>query len=203
MDTEQFWKVIGNYNTGTLYIQIIFILLLGLSLILACKKKYWALPKLVLGVANIFIGVIFFLYYGTEPIQTYFAAPLFITVGLLFEWDGIKHRKNKFNGIKGISLALLGLVILYPLVSILLGNSFPQMVLYIMPCPIISLSIVIYLCYENHNKLLLALLIIWGLTGIKAFLYNALEDTILLICGIYALIIFIKEIKVKKALKQR
>jgi len=198
MNTDQFWTVIGNYNTNTLYIQIFFTLLLGLSLILAYKKKYWALPKLVLGAANIFIGVIFFICYGAEPIQTYFAAPLFITVGSLFIWDGIKHKKDKFNGIKGINLALLGLVISYPIVSILLGNSFPQMVLYIMPCPIISFSIVIYLCYENHNKFLLALLVVWGLTGVKAFFYDALEDVILLICGIYALIVLIKEIKPRK-----
>jgi hypothetical protein len=197
MNTEQFWNVIGLYNTDTIYIQIIFTILLAASVILAYKKKYQTLPEIVLSVINIFIGVIYFIYYGTDPIQSYFAAPLFILVGLLFGWEAIKHKNAKFNGVKGSRLALLVLIMLYPIISILLGNHFPKTTTYIMPCPIISLSIVIYLCYEKHNKLLLALLIIWGLTGVKAFLFNALEDIILLICGFYAIMIFIEDIKTK------
>ncbi|MGN1180458.1 MAG: DUF6064 family protein [Suilimivivens sp.] len=56
---------------------------------------------------------------------------------------------------------LLLFYLFYPFVSILLGNSFPQMVTYIMPCPVISLSIAVYAGYERKNKILLALLIIW------------------------------------------
>ena len=54
-----------------------------------------------------------------------------------------------------------------------------------MPCPVISLSIVVYAGYKRTNKVLLALLTIWGLTGIKSIIFNAYEDTILLIGGLY------------------
>ena len=59
------------------------------------------------------------------------------------------------------------------------------MVTYIMPCPVISLSIAVYMGYTRKNRVLLALLTIWGLTGIKSIIFNAYEDTILLIGGLY------------------
>nr|WP_288892427.1 DUF6064 family protein [uncultured Blautia sp.] len=86
---------------------------------------------------------------------------------------------------------------LYPAVSMLLGNSFPQMVTYIMPCPVISLSIAVYAGYKRKNKVLLILLTIWGLTGIKSVIFNAYEDIILLIAGIYGVCILFKMYRTK------
>lgn len=73
----------------------------------------------------------------------------------------------------------------YPVISMLLANSFPQMVTYIMPCPVISLSIAVYAGYKRKNKALLALLTIWGLT----------EDIILLTGGLYGIALLIREIR--------
>jgi hypothetical protein len=87
--------------------------------------------------------------------------------------------------------------ILYPVISFLLGNKFPKMTTYVMPCPIMSCSIIIYSGYKNKNKLLLILMAIWGLTGVKAFVANAYEDVILLICGIYCIYVLVKNIKIK------
>ncbi len=58
---------------------------------------------------------------------------------------------------------------------------FPQMVTHIMPCPVVSLSIAVYAGYNKKNKLLLAMLTVWGLTGIKSVIFSAYEDIILLI----------------------
>ena len=88
---------------------------------------------------------------------------------------------------------LLVLYLAYPFVSILLGNSFPQMVTYIMPCPVISISMTVYSGYKRKNKLLLALLTICGLTGIKSVIFNAYEDIILLICGLYGIALLANE----------
>ena len=72
------------------------------------------------------------------------------------------------------------------------------MVTYIMPCPIISLSIAVYTGYKRKNKALLVLITIWGLTGIKSVIFNAYEDIILLICGIYGIILFVDEMRKSK-----
>lgn len=72
------------------------------------------------------------------------------------------------------------------------------MVTYIMPCPIISLSIAVYSGYSRKNKFLLFLLTIWGLTGIKSVIFNVYEDIILLICGVYAVVVITREIRKTK-----
>lgn len=66
-----------------------------------------------------------------------------------------------------------------------------------MPCPIISLSTAVYAGYKRKNKVLLILLVIWGLTGIKSIIFNAYEDIILLLWGLYGLALFVKECSVK------
>jgi len=198
MDAEIFWEIIGNYNQQTWLIQIIFMLTIALSFVLALFKKVQWLPKITLGVANIFIGIVFFLIYGTEPMQHFFAAPLFIAAGVLFIWEGIRHSHDEFLIFNKLQWGLLLLVILYPAFSILLGNSFPEMIVYIMPCPLISFSIIIYSGYNRKNKFLLVLLIIWGLSGVKAFFFNVLEDTILLTCGIYCIWLLVTEFKKQK-----
>ncbi|MDL2300264.1 DUF6064 family protein [Clostridiaceae bacterium OttesenSCG-928-D20] len=198
MDAQAFWNVIGNYNQSTWVWQCVILALIIISFILAFFQKVAWLPKITLGIGNIFIGVVFFLVYGTEPIQIYFAAPLYLGTGILFIYEAIKHKCSRFNRPVAGQWVLLSLVIVYPQVSFLLGHSFPQFVVYIMPCPIISLSIVIYSCYDHKNMPLLLLMAIWGLTGVKAFFANALEDIILLICGLFCLRLLIQELKNKQ-----
>lgn len=195
MDAEAFWDVIGNYNQSTWVIQSILFLFIALSIVIARFGKCIWMPKFALGITNLFIGIVFFLFYGTEPIQKFFAFPLYIAVGFLFLWEAVKRKNSYFEHFNKWKWALFGLIMLYPFISMILANSFPEMVTYIMPCPVISLSIVIYSCYEHKNNMLLALMTIWGLTGIKAFIVSAYEDVILLICGIYCLGILVKRLK--------
>jgi hypothetical protein len=53
--------------------------------------------------------------------------------------------------------------------------------------------------YKQRNLFSLALITIWGLTGIKAFFFDTYEDIILFIIGIYALMLLISRIKKKFA----
>ncbi len=195
MDAEAFWAVIGRYNQATWGIQAVLLAAVAAGIITASLQRAVWLPKVTLGITNLFLGVVFFLYYGTEPIQTFFAAPLYIAVGILFLWEGIRYRDSAFVRFNRVQWALLALVMLYPVVSLCMGHTFPQMVVCIMPCPVVSLSILVYSCYAHKNKFLLALLTLWGLTGIKSVFFNAWEDMILLLCGVYCLCLFIGEIK--------
>lgn len=135
------------------------------------------------------------MWYGTEPIQKYFAMPLYLFCGLLFLYESFHNKDDVLGKPNHWQLFLLLLYLLYPAISIILGNHFPQMVTYIMPCPVISLSIAVYSGYKRKNKLLLVLLTIWGLTGIKSIIFSAYEDIILLICGLYGILLIVNEIK--------
>ena len=187
MNTSIFWNVIADYNKHTFFIQIILFAFIVLSLLLAYIRKLYFLPKIAFGTNCIFIGIIFFLYYGTEPIQTFFAAPLFITSGLLFMYEAIKNRSDVLQKPNLVTSMLLVIVLLYPLISYLLGNVYPATVLLIMPCPMVSLCILFHSCYTKRNRLLMILLILWGLTGIKSLFFHVYEDLILLTCGIYGI----------------
>ena len=187
MDSTVFWDVIGTYNSQTKFFQIIILnfILVGLALSYTRKVK-WA-AKLVLGLSNLFIGIAFFGVFGTEPIQKYFALPLYLICGSLFLTECFKNKNDTLNSPNKLQLFLIALCALYPVVSFALGNQFPKMVTYIMPCPIISLSIAIYSGYQKKNKVLLLLLTVWGLTGIKSLIFSAYEDMILLLCGMYGI----------------
>lgn len=93
MDAQAFWDVIGNYNSQTLAVQILLTAFIVMALALSYGKVKW-IAKLGLGIANIYIGVVFFGLYGTEPIQKYFALPLFISCGILFVFESMKNRKD-------------------------------------------------------------------------------------------------------------
>lgn len=195
MDARAFWTVIGNYNEQTNIIQMGLFIFVILAIILSYTHKVnWA-AKFALGVANLFIGIVFFAWYGTEPIQKYFAFPLYLLCGALFLFESWNNRNDVIKKPNMLQILLLLFYLFYPFVSLFLGNSFPKMVTYIMPCPIVSLSIIVYACYQRKNKLLLALLTIWGLTGIKSVIFNAYEDIILLICGLYGIVLFVNEMR--------
>jgi len=195
MDAQAFWNVIGNYNQQTLIAQIILFIFVVLAILLSYIKKIRWFAKFALGITNLFICFGFFMWYGTEPIQKYFAMPLYLLCGLLFLYESFHNKDDVLEKPNHWQLFLLLLYLLYPAISIILGNHFPQMVTYIMPCPVISLSIAVYSGYKRKNKLLLVLLTIWGLTGIKSIIFSAYEDIILLICGLYGILLIVNEIK--------
>lgn len=195
MDAQAFWDVISNYNRQTWIIQIALLVFLLIAVALSYTKKIKWAAKFSLGVINLFIGIGFFAWYGTEHIQKFFAFPLYIACGVLFLYESLHNKDDILKTPTAFQMFLLVLYLVYPFVSMLLGNSFPQMVTYIMPCPVISISMTVYSGYTRKNKLLLALLTIWGLTGIKSVIFNAYEDIILLICGLYGIMLLANEIR--------
>lgn len=201
MDTSVFWNVIGQYNQNTIIIQGLLLVLIAIAIVISYTQTAAYLAKLLLGMANLFIGVVFFGFYGTQPIQKFFAFPLFLICGILFLYETYKNKNDVLRKPDLFQIILLLLYCLYPVVSLALGNQFPKMVTHIMPCPVVSLSIAVYAGYKRKNKLLLLLLTIWGLTGIKSLIFNVYEDTILLLCGIYGVYLLIKEIRISKVSK--
>ena len=195
MDVNKFWEIIGQYNSQTIFIQIFLFILGIISFFLSYTESIKWIIKLVLGITILFIGIVHFGYFGTEIIQKYFALPLFIICGLLFIYESFKNKQDVLDKFNKLQIVLFILYLLYPLISFVLGNKFPRMVTYIMPCPYISVSIIIYSGYRIKNKLLLIMMALWGLTGVKAFVVNAYEDLILLVCGFYCIYVLKKQTK--------
>ena len=192
MDASAFWEVIGKYNLNTSVYQIVLLSLLVAGILASFLSKNKWIAKAVLGVLNLFIAIFFFLQYGTEPIQKFFALPLFSASGILFMYETIRHPEDTISRPSVAAIILMVLYAVYPLVSMLLGGRFPQLVTHIMPCPVVTVSIAVYSCYKRKNLALLILLTIWGLTGVKALIFSAYEDIILLLAGLYGIWLIIK-----------
>lgn len=195
MEASAFWRIIGEYNTATAIAQAVLLLLLLSSIILSFRLKKGWICKIALAALNLFIAIAFFATFGTEPIQKYFALPLYIGTALLFAYDAWKSRDEQLNRPTAIQWCFFLLYLVYPLVSVACGHTYPQIVTHIMPCPVVTISIALYAGYKKRNPLLLALLVIWGLTGVKAIIFSAYEDLILLAAGIYGIVLLVRTLK--------
>ena len=112
-------------------LQIVLLLVLLVMFALSYTQKApWA-AKFALGIANLWIGLAFFARYGSEPIQKYFALPLYLLFGILFLYESRHNGADTLQKPTAAQALLLLLWLLYPLVSLLLGNAFPQMVTHI------------------------------------------------------------------------
>ena len=84
MNAQAFWSVIGNYNEQTKIIQIGLLIFVILAVSLSyIQKVNWA-AKFALGITNLFIGIVFFAWYGTEPIQNFLPCPYIYFVEFCF-----------------------------------------------------------------------------------------------------------------------
>ncbi|MFA7129928.1 MAG: DUF6064 family protein [Sphaerochaeta sp.] len=198
MDAQVFWRVIGEYNSATWSVQIALLVLLIIAVLISYKTSIRFAASFVLGILHLFIGIVFFGIFGTEPIQKYFALPLFLSCGILFLYEATVKRNDILQKPNRLQILLLVLYALYPICSYFLGHQFPQIVTYIMPCPVVCLGISIYSLYPRKNKALLVLLAVWGLTGVKSIFFNAYEDLILLVCGMYGMFLLAKEVRINK-----
>jgi len=191
--TVEFWNTIGNYNLETFSVQVVFsILLIGILAISFFKKNRFItlFTQTIFGVVFIFVGIYFFLI-TDKSFTTNIFGPMFILIGCLFLYCLLNHKTEIQQPTK-FQFFLFALVLLYPLVSFVLNHRYPQQVWYILPCPIASLALITVCRFKKRNDLLNILLIIWGLTGVKAFIFDVKEDLILLIVGIYGLVDFIR-----------
>ena len=198
MDAQAFWNVIGEYNQNTILIQGVLLVLTVLAAAGSYNAKRAYFAKWMLGTLNLWIGIVFFCFYGTQPIQKFFFLPLFLLCGVLFLYEAYKNKNDALKKPDFFQLVLFSLYFLFPVVSFALGNRFPKMVTHIMPCPVGGLSIALYAGYKRKNKLLLLLLTIWGLAGITSIMFHVYEDVILFICGMYGVYLLIKELRGSK-----
>ncbi len=188
----EFWKTIEVYNVETFYFQsILSFILIGMLIFSFINQRQLTgiILKSLFSLAFFFVGIYFFLLTDNSFTAKIFG-PYFIVIGFLFLFDLFKIR-TQFQPPSLIQFLLYGLTLLYPLISYLLNHRYPQQVLYILPCPIVSLALITYSRFEKRNNALYILLVLWGLTGVKAFIFDVKEDLILLMVGVYGLINFI------------
>ena len=205
MNAETFWTQVGLYNEATLPVQAILIVAAVILVYLVftkpgAKTDIWM--KAFLALAFAWNGVVFFLIFTKNPISTFFGAPLFIILAILFAVDIFaKKTEFRFPDVKRrkLSTALwILLVFLYPLIGLPFGHTYPRMLTPVMPCPltVFALAMAAAAAPKVDRKLYI-LLLPWALAGLPKCLgaLDCYEDCILFAAGVYGLILLIKDWK--------
>lgn len=205
MNAEIFWGQIGMYNEATFPLQVI---LMAVAVILTClvftkpSKKTDVWMKVFLAFAFAWNSIVFFLIFAKNPISTFFGAPLFLVLAILFVVDifskKIEFRFPDLKWRRWFTTLWLLLVCLYPLIGLPLGHTYPRMLTLVMPCPltVFALALVAAAAPKVDRKLYI-LLLPWALAGLPKCLgaLDCYEDCILFAAGVYGLILIAKDWK--------
>ena len=192
----QFFEVIERYNETVFPLQIA-LALLGLTAygaIVARRRDSDRLISLILAALWLWSGLVYH-YMSFRAINnaaTVFAI-VFVLGALLFLWAGLRGRlafaaesaKKRIAGHVLVAYALM----VYPILSAVLGREFPGIPTFGLPCPTTVFTIgLLAFCSTPVPRYVFAVPIAWAFVGGQAaFLLGVYEDLGLLVAGIVAL----------------
>ena len=200
-----FWNTISDYNKSTWIAQlIIFVIGCVITMLIYIKptKAVKVSLKIFLSFSFAWISIVFFIINGSNELNKYLTSALFGLIALMFFIDIFKNNisfeiNKRFNKLVVI---LYILFLSYPLISLILGHTYPTMTTWLMPCPLVVYSITLLISFSTKiNYKILVLLIFWALTGLlKIFMFGVPEDFILFLSGISAIFVWILIIEERK-----
>ena len=107
--TVTFWDQMGAYNEATLPVQILMVVVavvLTYFVFAKASARGNTLMKMFLSFAFAWNGIVFFLIFARSPISTFFGAPLFIIVAILFAMISLLASSSEFDSAQpALSLA--------------------------------------------------------------------------------------------------
>lgn len=212
ISSEEWWKGLINYNEKLFPLQLIVMVVgvfLALVILVKPSRISNSLMKAYLGASMIFNGVMFFMVLGDrlpEPLK-YIQGSLFIIIGVLLIIDIFKNWtviKFPTKGIKrNLSILLLVLVLLYPVVGLLRGHNYTQLIYPgTVPCGSTAFALVMLSSsLPKVNKAAYLLLLVWAIPFaplIQIPQFKVYEDIIMFLVGVVALILFVAELIPKR-----
>jgi hypothetical protein len=183
--TEQFLDVFKTYNLSIWPMQIVFYFLAASSIYLIFFKKSFtnAFVGLCLAFLWAWMGIVYLgIFFSTINKAAYLFGFLFVVQGALILLNVYKKGMNfqikkDFSGIFSI-IAIAYSLIIYPLISYLLGHGYPIGPTFGVPCPttIFTFGILI-LSLETVPFYLLIIPIAWSIIALNAALsFGIMED---------------------------
>lgn len=198
---DQFLDVFEQYNTTVWPVQILLNLFAVLMIIVTFKKVKIAnkLNSAILAFFWFWIGLVYHLLFFTSINKAaYVFGVLFIIQGILFIFAGVLKGQISFKlswdlyGIMGAVFIVYALMI-YPVFAHLLGQVYPKMPTFGLPCPTTIFTFGILL--QANKKVpgyILVIPVIWSIIGFSAAINLAVyEDFGLVIAGIVGTILIL------------
>lgn len=192
---EEFLEIFERYNLSIWPIQVILNLLaiLVIILIFINKKNSNKVINSILAIFWFWMGAVYhLLFFSAINKAAYLFGILFIIQGLIFIWFGVLKPGNlnyKFRldyiGFSGILFILYALLI-YPVLAVYFGHTYPQMPTFGLPCPTVIFTFGVLLFSEKRLPwYLLTIPFLWSLVGFSAAVNLGIkEDFGLVIAGV-------------------
>lgn len=202
---KEFLAVFGWYNLDVWPAQVFMIFLAVIMVILIQRGKPTPsrLVNLMLGAFWIWMGLVYHILYFSEINKAaYIFGLLFIIQGMLFGYQALVHWQGILYGRPSTLRTIAGWVfivyalLLYPLLSVVFGHTYPEMPTFGLPCPttIFTFGLLMF-SVSRIPRYLLLIPFLWSLVGFSAAMsLGILEDTGLVVAGVAgsALLIFEK-----------
>jgi hypothetical protein len=191
---EQFFEVFSRYNEGVMPLQLgLFLLALtAFAEMVVRRRRSDRVVSAILAGLWAWMGIVYHLVYFTpaNPAAALFGV-MFLGGATAFAWAGVVHGRLKFNGenrmrrIAGHALITYSLVV-YPLLSLLLGREYPALPTFGLPCPTTIFTIgMLAFVSGRFPRYVLAVPVAWAFIGGQgAFLLGMYEDVGLLAAGL-------------------
>jgi hypothetical protein len=191
---QQFFEVFARYHEDLMPLQIA-LFLLGVSAFGAMMVRRPDSDRVISAILAglwLWMGVVYhWLYFrDINPAASAFGAA-FVAAAAIFAWAGVVQRRLVFDcasrtrRIAGHALIVYALVI-YPLLSAMLGRAFPEIPTFGLPCPttIFTIGMLAFLS-SPFPRYVFAVPIAWALVGMQAaLLFGVYEDLGLLAAGL-------------------
>ncbi len=200
---KEFLGVFKSYNNSIWPFQIILFISTLFILYSALKKKNYS--SIVISTMLIFywlwIGVVYdIIFFSAINPAAYFFGGIFILQALLFVKAGIIDKKLEFefrndvNGYIGGFIIFYALII-YPLLGIYLGHTYPENPTFGLPCPTTIFTFGILLWAGKKSPIYIIIIpVIWAVIGFTAALKLGIkEDTGLLIAGLLTTALIVRD----------
>ncbi len=207
MEMKIFWDTIADYNAATWPIQIAIIIIAFVLVLLLYRRPsplVRSLTKGFMALLNFWIAAVYYLIYCADREYNELFALFWGVMGCIWLYDLLKkHASLEYTGRHNVfAIILFAMPILYPICSLLLGRSFPEMTSPVMPCSVAVFTIGLMLAFSERANIVLSMFLChWALISLsKVYFYGIPEDYLLACSVVPALYIFFQEYIQSKAL---
>ncbi len=204
ISANEWWAVLINYNENISPFQWIWgilAIMLTLFWITSTSQIAETMFKAYLSISFFWIAIAFFLILGTSLPPIRFGESLcFLSLGTLFGYDTIQNKKILLKPEQKVNQVLFALALIgtfsYPLLGLLIGHVYPQMIIYgTFPCPTAALALAVLMWsipnFKWHHWIIILLLLIWAIPFpifIQIPRFKTYEDIIMLTLGLITLL---------------
>lgn len=197
---EQFFDIFRQYNEAVWPAQVALTLLaiVATGLVALYRSQGDRLISGILGLLWAWTGVAYHLAYFSVINKAAFAfGALFLAGSAGFLWAGVIKGQLAFASTARTDRVLGGILLayallIYPVLSMLSGHSYPTMPTFGLPCPttIFTIGMLCFLA-QPFPKYILVAPILWAAVGSQAaILFSVYADIGLLVAGVVAIYLF-------------